>query len=71
MVKCMVCDREALEKYCELHEKAYRNVVQKFEDWKRATDISWKEYLKAVVENAYTGTWAKEIAKQLLKNKDG
>ena len=31
----------------------------------------WKEYLKAVVENAYTGSWAKEVAEQLLKNKDG
>ena len=54
-----------------LHDNAYRNIVQKFEDWKRATAISWKEYLKAVVENSYTGTWAKEVAEQLLKNKDG
>ena len=52
-MKCIVCDREALEKYCEFHEIAYRNVVQKFEDWKRATGVSWKEYLKELVENAY------------------
>ena len=69
-MKCMVCEREALEKYCELHEKAYRNVVQKFEDWKRATGISWKEYLKAVVENAYTGSWAREVALSLLSEKE-
>jgi len=30
-----------------------------------------KEYLKEVVENAYTGSWAKEVAENLLKNKDG
>jgi hypothetical protein len=65
-VKCMVCDREAVEKYCKFHEKAYRNVVQKFEEWKRATGVSWKQYLEAVLENSYTGTWAKEVAKQLL-----
>ena len=65
-MKCMVCDREALEKYCEFHEKAYQNVVQKFEDWKRATGISWKGYLEALVENAYTGCWAKEVALSLL-----
>ena len=70
-MKCMICDREALEKYCELHDKAYRNVVQKFEEWKRVMGISWKEYLKAVVENAYTGSWAREVVEQLLKNKDG
>ena len=70
-MKCIVCNRETLENYCEFHEKAYRNIVQKFEDWKRATGVSWKEYLNAVVENSYTGAWAKEVAKHLLKNKDG
>jgi len=29
-----------------------------------------KEYLKELVENAYTGAWAKEVAEHLLKNKD-
>jgi hypothetical protein len=70
MMKCMICNRETLEKYCELHERAYRNVIQKFEGWKRVVDISWKEYLKALVENAYTGSWVREVAEQLLKNKD-
>jgi len=65
-LKCTVCDRRATDKYCVFHEKAYRSVVQKFEDWKQVTDISWKEYLKAVVENAYTGSWAKEVALSLL-----
>ena len=69
-MKCIVCDREALENYCGLHEKAYLNVVQKVEDWKLATGVAWKEYLKAVVENSYTGAWAKEVAEHLLKNKD-
>ena len=70
-MKCLVCGREAEEKYCMLHDKAYLNIVQKFGDWKRATGVSWKEYLKAVVENSYTGTWAKEVAEHLLKNKNG
>ncbi len=70
-MKCIVCDREAKEKYCGLHERAYRNIVQNFEAWQRATGASWKEYLKAVVENSYTGAWAKEVAEHLLKNKDG
>ena len=69
-MKCIVCERESSKRYCGFHEKAYRNVVQKFEDWKWATGVSWKEYLKAVVENSYTGTWAKEVAEHLLKNKD-
>ena len=70
-MKCMFCDREAEEKYCVLHHEAYRNIVQKFGDWQRVTGVSWKQYLKELVENSYTGTWAKEVAKHLLKNKDG
>jgi len=69
-VKCHVCDRAAKEKYCVLHDKAYRNIVQKFEDWQKATGVSWKEYLNAVVEHSSTGCWAKEVAEQLLNNKD-
>jgi hypothetical protein len=59
-----------LEKYCELHENAYRNIVQKYDYWRRAMDISWEKYLKEIVKNSSTGSWAKEIAEQLLKNKD-
>jgi hypothetical protein len=69
-VKCVICGRETFEKYCVHHGDAYRNVVEKFEEWKRAMGVLWKQYLKAVVENAYTGSWAKEVAEQLLQNKD-
>ncbi len=69
-MKCRVCSREAVEKYCELHEKAYRSVVQKYDDWRRATGISWKEYLNEIAKNPYTGLWAKEVAEQLMKNED-
>jgi len=69
-MKCRICSREALEKYCELHEKAYRNIVQKYEDWRRAMGVSWKEYLNEIMKNQYAGSWAKEVAGQLLKNED-
>ncbi|MFQ5836594.1 MAG: hypothetical protein ACE5HG_01950 [Candidatus Bathyarchaeia archaeon] len=69
-MKCRICNREAVEKYCELHEKAYRSIVQKYEDWKKAMDISWKEYLNEIVKNPYTGSWAKEVAEKLMKDGD-
>ena len=69
-MKCRVCSREAVAKYCELHEKAYRNIVQKYDDWKKAMDISWKEYLNESAKNPYTGLWAKEVAEQLIENED-
>jgi len=69
--KCEICGREAGNKYCELHEKAYRNIVGKYDVWKNALDISWKEYLNDVVRNPYTGFWAKEVAEHLTKSVKG
>jgi hypothetical protein len=70
-LKCIVCDREAKEKYCMFHEEAYHQIAQKFLDWNHATGAGWKQYLKELVENAYTGCWAKEVAESLLKSTDG
>ncbi|PVX25988.1 MAG: hypothetical protein CW691_02830 [Candidatus Bathyarchaeum sp.] len=70
-MKCIICDKESTETYCVLHQEVYLNIVQKFEAWKRAAGVSWKQYLKELVENSYTGTWAKEVAEHLLNNKDG
>ena len=69
-MKCRICSREAVGEYCEFHEKAHRNVVQKHEEWKKAMDTSWKEYLNEILQNPYTGTWAKEVAERLMKNGD-
>ncbi|MBT8171245.1 hypothetical protein KJN74_00030 [Candidatus Bathyarchaeota archaeon] len=70
-MKCVVCSRIALEKYCLFHEEAFQNIVKEFSVWKRAMGVSWKEYLKELVEISYTGTWVKEVSIHLLKNKDG
>ena len=70
-MSCVICGRQAKDKYCKFHDRARSNVVEKFVDWQKATGVGWKEYLKAVVENSYTGAWAKEVAQHLLKNEDG
>lgn len=69
-MKCEVCKRETPNRYCELHENAYGNLVQKFEVWKDAAGVSWEQYLNEIVENQFTGIWAKEVAEHLLKNKE-
>jgi len=68
-LKCKTCDKEATEKseYCEHHAKAYETVVRKYDTWKEAFDITWKDYLAEIAKNPLTGTWAKEVAQQLLK----
>lgn len=68
-MKCDVCDREAVEKgFCELHKKAYESIVKKYDMWKKALEISWKEYLREIVKNPLTGEWAREVAEHLIKS---
>jgi hypothetical protein len=68
-MKCSICDREAVEKrFCELHNKAYENIVKKYNLWKTALEISWKEYLREIAKNPLTGEWAREVAGHLIKS---
>ncbi|MCW4034335.1 MAG: hypothetical protein NWF03_03115 [Candidatus Bathyarchaeota archaeon] len=69
-MKCPVCERDTKHTYCVRHETAYQNLVEKYEIWKHAVGASFKEYLNSVVENSYTGAWAKEVAQQLLNKED-
>ena len=68
-MQCVICNREAVENsYCELHIKAYESVVEKYEEWKKALEVSWKEYLSEIVKNSLTGEWAKEVAEHLIRS---
>jgi hypothetical protein len=66
-LNCEICNRQTAEScYCEFHAKAYENIVKKYERWKVALEISWKEYLSEIVKNPLTGEWAKEVAERLI-----
>lgn len=65
---CLICNRDAKNaEFCKLHERAYQNLTQGYEQWMKALTISWKDYLEAVAKNPNTGLWVKEIAEHLLK----
>lgn len=66
-MKCKICEREAINEYCELHEKVNKNIVKKYNVWNKALNISWKEYLNEIAKNPYTGSSAKELATHLMK----
>ena len=69
-MKCKVCEREAENEYCELHEKAYSNILREYDVWKKASDVLWKQYLSELVKNPYTGVWAREMAEHLMKSEE-
>lgn len=67
-MRCTICGREAVQdSFCELHAKAYKSILRKYEAWKKALDISWKEYLREIIKNSFTGEWAREVAEYLIK----
>ena len=68
-LKHKTCHREASERdFCLLHLKAYENIVAKYDLWRKALKISWKEYLSEIEQNSLTGEWAKEVASYLVSN---
>ncbi|PMB74862.1 hypothetical protein C0195_00600 [Candidatus Bathyarchaeota archaeon] len=68
-MKCKICNKEASQNgYCQLHARAYELIAKKYEKWKKALEISWKEYLSEIAKNPLTGEWAKEMAEHLLKS---
>jgi len=68
-MKCKACSREAGENgYCELHIKGYQNIIEKYNVWQKAMQISWKEYLSEIVKNPLTGDWAREVAESMIES---
>lgn len=66
-LRCKICGSEAVSEYCEFHEKAYENVVKKYDSWRQALEISWEDYLREIAENQLTGKWAREVAEYLIR----
>jgi hypothetical protein len=54
-----------------LHLKAYQNIIDKFDVWKKASGTLWGQYLVEIQKNSLTGEWAKEVAKYLIKEENG
>jgi hypothetical protein len=68
-LKCKICPKEAVAgDYCPLHEKAYHNILGRFETWKTALNLSWEDYLTAIVHNRFSGTKVIEVAHTLLSD---
>lgn len=65
-LKCRICGRPvAAAEYCEVHALALRRIRDKYVVWKRALDVSWKQYLNEIVNNPLTGIWAREVAEDI------
>jgi hypothetical protein len=50
--------------------EAYKNIVEKYDYWRKALKISWREYLSEIEQNPLTGEWIKEVANYLIANEE-
>jgi hypothetical protein len=70
-MNCKLCEREAEDNgFCQLHSKAYKNVVEKFSVWQGACEVSWIQYLVEIQKNSLTGEWAKDVAKHIIEEEN-
>lgn len=66
MNKCLICERKSDSLVCEQHSRAYQNLLEGYELWKRAKGLSWNDYLSELSENKYAGAWVRLLAKKML-----
>jgi hypothetical protein len=45
-------------------------IIKKYDGWKKAMNITWKEYLSEIAKNPLAGAWAREVAQHLIKTED-
>jgi hypothetical protein len=70
-LKCPICGQETGgQDYCQFHKEVYEIFLKKYYRWKKAMDISWKEYLSKIAQNSLTGEWAKEVVQYLIEVDD-
>jgi hypothetical protein len=53
-----------------LHLQAYHAIREKYRVWVKASDVGWREYLVLIQKNSLTGEWAKDVAKQLIREEE-
>jgi hypothetical protein len=68
-LKCAICKKESAKgKYCRLHQKAYENIARSYNKWRKALEVSWKEYLSQIADNPLTGEWTREVVQHVMKS---
>jgi hypothetical protein len=67
-LNCPICSREVGERgYCRMLTVVCRVIIKKYDRWKKAMEISWKEYLSEIAKNPLTDEWAREVARYLIE----
>lgn len=72
-VKCAVCGRYGRYvvggfSLCELHWRAYKNIVMKYRVWRERAGLSFDEYIASLKKLSCVGGFCKDVIKLLAEN---
>lgn len=68
---CRICGRATAEGiFCPSHLLAHDRILEKYKDWKKALELSWRDYLVEIEKNPLIGEWAKEVAQYLIAHEE-
>ncbi len=62
-MECQICPRLAKPNsaLCRFHYFALKRLVGRFEQWQKAVEMGWPEYLRQIEANPLTGMWVREV----------
>ena len=64
---CKICGRDSSGEngYCRYHQEALENLQSAYEDWQRASGVSWEEYINSICGIDEAGQWVQEVAEEI------
>jgi hypothetical protein len=64
---CKICGRDSSNEdgYCRYHQVALENLQAAYENWQKASGVSWEEYIESICRIDETGRWVQEVAEQI------
>jgi len=68
VMSCPICGAPSRNRFCSAHQMAFQNLLSVYEVWRRALEISWRDYLERVAGNENSGRWVQEVCAFLLLN---
>jgi hypothetical protein len=65
---CKICGRDSSSEngYCKYHQEALENLQAAYEDWKKASGVSWEEYIESICRIDEAGQWVHDVAEQIM-----
>lgn len=72
MTFCSICGRSSSNEsdFCRYHQEALDSLQSSYERWRKASAVSWEEYIEKLCQIDETGRWVLDVAEQIRSGDD-